>query len=183
MCRAKIDSSVCYASLDQPEDLDMKRAMVDDFAVRRDDYIATMRRRCARNAGFVGGSKLARSVARTMGDALEEAEMQTAGGQRVMVGKRATVERQAHDDDTTTFVVSYKPKGKRKPVVETYKNYRNAEELATDVADADAWSVLDLATYEPRFYWLVHHHYQGDVEDGMRQLGILAESKRRRRRR
>lgn len=160
MCRQEISKMVVSAKINNPQHNEVKTSEYSKFMERRNEYIEKLRRKCTHNAGFVGGGKLAKSVARGMADALEDLELQTAGSQRMMVGKKVDFEIQ-----DSCFSVSYKPKGKRKKIVENYKDYLSKEELIDSIQEAGDWDVLDLASYEPRFYWLIHHHFEGKVEN------------------
>lgn len=177
MCRKSIQTSrpVEQVKADTAR-ADVNREEYDTFMVRRPDYLKKLRARCNKNAGYTGKGKLSRSVASAIGDAMEEAEMMTAATQRMMAGKKVEFEL----EDNHTLHVTYKNKGKRKPFKESFA-YADKDTVVQDVTGSDRWSTLDLAMYHPRYYWLIHYHWSGQVEDGMKELNIAQETKRRRR--
>jgi hypothetical protein len=179
MCRSKIDTFVSLENLKNSNTGLQQKPIGSDvyaeFMSGRDEYIKKLRGRCAKNAGFVGKGRLSRDVASCMSDALEEAEMLTASTQRIMVGKKAEV-----TINNDIIHVSYKPKGKRKPITEEY-DYMGKDELVEELTGSDLWSVMDLCMYYPQFYWLIYYHYEKNVKEGMKQLNILEKEHKRRR--
>jgi hypothetical protein len=143
----------------------MLQSELDDFATRKEDYVKTLRSKCASNAGFVGKSKLARSVGRAAGSELEERVLQNQGTER-FGGMKPTYEM---TDDKQMFTVKYKVQGKRKPVEETYSyiaNWSDAKDALLEVLDGDRLSTMDICIYYPEYFWLAKYHKQmADLEE------------------
>lgn len=155
---------------------------VEEFKEQhRATYMENMRSVFAKTAGYLGKGKLSRSVAMATCDELETRRRETAGTERIMVGSKVDFE--VLGENRQTLSVSYRPKGKRKDVKESYPllPWGVACNYMTEGLDGDTLTAFEFAAHYPEYYWLFHHHNQGKVEDSMRDLGILTENKRRRR--
>lgn len=127
-------------------------------------------------AGFTGGSKLSRAVTSEMHDALEEATNERKGTER-MTGKPVIAV--ADDDDgTKQLSVVYRAPKKKKDTSEIYE-YVSKDELIESITGTEECTQLHLASFDPHIYFLIHHHFEGDVETGMQELGILQKKRTR----
>jgi Zinc finger, C3HC4 type (RING finger) len=138
----------------------------------REAYIETLKGTVAKNSGYKGTSKLARSVNREIGNALMQVQMETFGANRQMSKPTFVV------TDGDVLTVSYKPQGKRKAIQEVYQLI-SKEDLLNDITGTEKTTTLDLAIYDPHIYYLIYYHYNGDMDTGMREAGILFEKRGR----
>lgn len=142
----------------------------DFFTHRREEYVKKLHAPCAKNAGFVGQSKLARSVASHMGDELEQRRAENAGTDR-MCAKNIDMR-----EEGDVLNIDYKV-GRRK-VHETapfIANWSDVKEEFTNLLDGDIISDMDFAIYYPQVYWLWKYHKKPDL------TGLVGSSKRRKR--
>ena len=174
LCRAKIDVAAKeFSKTSTMVPVDDGRLSI--WINAREEYLESLRGKVSKNASFCGASKLAKSIGRAFGDYLIDAQMTTQGTTRVSASK---ISCSVSDGDVLS--VQYTPFKGRKIINETYQLV-SLEELIAGVADEEETTVLDLASYDPHKYWLFHYHYDGEVEDGMKQAGILQTKRRRRR--
>ncbi len=147
---------------------------MEEFSAHKEEYVALLRRSCAKNAGFGGNSKQARAVGRAIGSEYDERVKQNAGTDRYG-GMKATFAVGEGEDQTLS--ITYNVAGKRKAIVETYQFLTwEATKEAVLVAlndDADVKSDMDIATHYPEYFWLAKYHKQWPA------LVELTTSKRR----
>jgi hypothetical protein len=148
------------------EKLDTKDFLANDRAA----YVAKLRKPVAKNAGFVGKSKFAQQVNASIGSALEQAEAERKGTDRLSAGKKAIV--LASD---AGLQVVYRVG--RKEVSESFSPFLNSDQ-AREAID-EATTPLALATSMPDIYWHMHYHYDGDVEGALKTNGLLQNKRRR----
>jgi len=129
---------------------------LDEFEQRRDTYVKELKSRMTSNAGFLGKSKLAKSVGRAAGSELEERVLQNQGTDR-FGGMKAQY---TVAEDKQTFTVTYKVQEKRKPIQETYAymEWDAAKDALLDVLDGDRIPVMDVCIYYPEYFWLAKYH-------------------------
>jgi hypothetical protein len=124
----------------------------------REAYISKLR--VAKNTGWKGNSKFARSVNRSIVDELEKRQLETKGGERMMAKAIEII----RDGD----------KVGRKKYNEVFKWISLDEaKLALEGESLDA---LECAIWYPEIYWCFKHH--GNVEEMMQDAGILKTNKR-----
>lgn len=115
-----------------------------------------------RDAGYVGRSKLARSVVSAIGDEMEQRRLETRGGERAMT-PFSKVEFDATGDE---LVVKYKA-GRKKH--EERGPLLSWEDAVAELHEADApLEPLELAIHFPHHYWLCAYHHQGKVEAALK---------------
>jgi hypothetical protein len=125
-------------------------------AYDRDAYVG----RLTKNAGFVGRSKQARAVNRHCASELELRIRQNAGTDRYA----STTYSIAVADDKETFTVTYKVRGKRSPIAETYAflptwdDVQQAVDAALRDQELPVADALDLCTHYPEYWWLAKHY-------------------------
>lgn len=154
LCRSVIDNVMEHELQDDVVE-PVEPALLIDF--NREEFIERLRNVHTTNAAFVGKSKFARSVSRVIGNELEERQMQTQGGERVMA-KRSTIKL---DIDGETLHVEYKVGRKMKN--ESYRLWPSLEEIKEEVrAHGDA---LELASFYPDLFWNLYHWMDGKVNE------------------
>lgn len=104
----------------------------------------------------MGKSKQARAVSRHVGNEMEERIKENAGTDR-FGGKDAVFQ---VSDDKSTFTVTYKVKGKRKPLVETYAFSETWEEVLETLKELDTTDHIEICTHYPELFWLAKYHKQ-----------------------
>lgn len=86
--KAKMDCPLCRSLITTTSSavnevsVPLLQKELDDFSVRKEEYVKELGSKCASNAGFVGKSKFARSVGRACGSELDERILQNAGTDR-----------------------------------------------------------------------------------------------------
>jgi hypothetical protein len=158
LCREKITARGPLG-----EDEEKEEQLIGAFVRKeRDAYIRQLDIRVASNVcGNLGA--FARQI---FGDEYERRQAEAAGEARAMASK---IEFAEHDH---LLVVTYKS-GRRKftekvPLVDA--------DLGDD---AEPLTVLDLATHSPAQYWAWYRAWDGDVERGLREGGLLQTKRRR----
>lgn len=132
--------------------------------------------RCAKNALVNGNSLLSRVVRGAVSDYMDQLQRENAGTQRLNT-PRSRINFKV--EDQSTLVVSYTPKGKRKPIEETYPNLvRTKDQVEDQIVSADeAWTAMDLAVYEPGLYWLLYYLYEGKIIATLNRLAPQAKKR------
>lgn len=165
LCRSAIDNVMEY-QLDGCDVVEPAApALLQNF--NRSEFIERLRASHTSNAAFAGKSKFARSVSRAIGSELEERQMQTQGGERVMA-KRSTIQFEISNGDT--LEVEYKVG--RKVKHESYRLWPSLEEIREECSSAHD-DALDLASFYPELYWNLYHWTDGKVND------VFSSSKKR----
>ena len=163
LCRAAITA---FSSAKNEVAVPIVQSELDDFANnKREAYVKQLRHAMTSNAGFLGKSKLAKSVGRAACSELEERVLQNQGTDR-FGGMKAQY---TVADDKQTFTVTYKVQGKRKPVVETYAfmEWDAAEEALLDVLDGERIPTMDICIYYPEYFWLAKYHKKMDALENL----------------
>jgi hypothetical protein len=163
LCRSDIS---VYSLADDNAFLPSEKEL-ESFGAHREEYLTLLRRSCAKNAGYVGSGKQARSVGRAMGSELEERVKENAGTDRYG-GMKPTF-----TVDGETFTVSYRVQGKRKPIVETYQ-YQEWEQAKEAISELIREDIVGVATHYPEYFWLTKYHKEMDSLND-----ILGSNKRR----
>jgi hypothetical protein len=135
------------------------RKELDSFD--RDEYKRLLTRSHTKNACFTGKSKQARAVSRHVGNEMEQRQLENAGTDRYG-GKDYTF-----TVDGDLFTVTYKVKGKRKPLIETYAFIRSWEEVLEQLPTPE--DPMEIATYYPEFFWLAKYYKQSLPETNKRR--------------
>jgi len=124
-------------------------------------------------AGFAGKGKLARSVGAAALSELEVRQSETSGGERMMNGGKAIIQRV---DDS--LVVDYKVgRSKRSETIPFTELDSTLEDLREQLA-GDCISALDVAIYYPEHFWLFRYH-KINVEDALQRIGAKAKNSRK----
>ena len=166
LCRATIKSTeftLTKATKEQVDD-----GVLTMWIDTREAFLEKLRGHVSSKAGMKGKSKLARSVNNALGNAFVEAQLERQATE-LMSSKCV------YNIDDDTLYVKYTPL--RKIVEHTYE-YLDKKQLKHDLQGTEQVSILDLAMHDPHIYHLIQYHY-GNVEDGMRDVGILQEKRRR----
>jgi len=168
LCRAEIEECAFYpletAANEVVDDADPS----DFFQNHRQQYLKDLRVKVGSNAGWTGKSAFARQIGQLFADAFEEARAERQGTERVM----------ARDVEIEGGTVTYKVKGQKKPTVEVYAE----DELEFEArALEEPVTVLELATQSPAHYWSWYRKFDGNVENALREYGLLQTERRRRR--
>lgn len=168
LCRAEIveHATDVRGGTREPIDDGVLSAWIDV----RDAYLERLRGKSSKTAGYVDRSRLARSIASTFGDALQQAVVEREGTERM--AREYALERVGDDE----LVVRYKRTPRSKTLERESYEYFDKEALRELEG---ATTELDVATYDPHVFFLLKYHYDGDVEAGLRDVGLL-QSKRRR---
>jgi hypothetical protein len=143
----------------------------------RTDYISELRGKShTGNAAFVGKSAFARAVGQTIGDELELRRKETLGGERCMTPRKKISMRV----DEGLLHIEYKVGRKTHKEAYAYADEATVrDELAKLFPSADKIpSTLSLATHGPAYYWLLHYHMDGKVDDALADLAAGAPRKR-----
>lgn len=149
--------------------------LLESFRARRAEYVSRLPG-LRLKAGFMGKSKLARSVNRAMCSELELRERERAGTDRL--GAKA-VEMRAEGD---ALHISYKVGRRLLKEQHACVEWTEAEAALLRELDGEVMAtVLELATHYPEFYWLARHHHGADLEDVLSRAGAISGGKRRRR--
>lgn len=127
---------------------------LEDFSGRKLEYLTLLEKNCAANAGFMGKSKLARSVNREFGDEMEMRVQQSKGSDRCM-GKKVEFVVQG-EELKVTFKMG------RRTVRETHRYETDWEEVLRDTLEGDTIDVLDVAIHYPDVYWAARHQKKMD---------------------
>lgn len=162
LCRA-----IITGTLQDEEHLPAMQAELDAFAKDRDEYIKKLNRPCAKNAGFVGKGRLARSVGEAMGNELERRRAETAGCERMMNAKKAVF---TEKDDEALLHIDYKV-GRRK-LHETAPLMREWDEVRrelTELLEGDVITSVEFATHYPEVFWLWKWHGSKSLKGLVRQ--------------
>ena len=177
LCRAKINQSMSMDNfIYSSKFVEVEKKELDEFKIRRDDYISELRRPCAKNAGMTGNSKLARGVSREMGSEMEEREKERKGTDRVTATKVEFVVL----DQSNGKILQATYKVGRKGIVEEYPfmEWPLAKSTFTETISGDTITTLDMATHYPEFYWLWRHHIK-NVEDALVECGLIQNKRQR----
>ena len=174
LCRSKIERNVDLSSMVKPDSTldNVSQNELTSFSARRDDYIKRMRQGCTKNAGYTGKSKLAKSVAREIGDELEEREKERLGSNRCLA---KNVEFSCQD---TNLKVSYKIGRKVYSEDMLLSDWDTAKTEFIELMSGDTISVLDMATHYADHYWL-WRYYSKNVENALVQCGLIQNKRRR----
>lgn len=162
--KAKMTCPLCRSVItarttDQESTIPTLQRELDDFAQRKEEYVKQLKSSCAKNAGFTGNSKLAKSVGRACGSELEERRLQNIGTDR-FGGMKA--EYTVNDNQ---FTVKYKVQGKRKHVEETYaffQDWEKAKDSLLTMLDGERISTMDICIYYPEYFWMAKYYKQMD---------------------
>lgn len=183
LCRVDIREFCSPVSDAQPK-LVPKEEVKEFVKTRRGGYLLRLPGFSGRGGvtvkpGFLGKSKLARSVNNAMASELEQRQLETAGTDRMARAKGVEV---VENDDDSTLVITYKLGRKAVKEVHPYKTWEETKaELIVGLDSTQLDSVLELATYHPDYYWLVYYHNRGaGLEDVLITAGLMGSTKRRR---
>lgn len=163
-CRQRIESVSKDPAMDEQP---IEPAIIEDFKENhRDDYRRQFAVPMASNAGFVGKSKLARSVGAAALSELELRRAETAGGERMMNGSKAIMTL----TDNNTLVIDYKVgRSKRHETVPYAELDATLADLKEQLA-GDFISALDVAIHYHEHYWLLRYHKK-PIEEALVDIG------------
>ena len=151
LCRQGIE----YVSVVLDVAITPSKEELDAFRAYKPEYMGLLKKRCTENAGFVGKSKLARSVAREFGDEMEQRVKESAGGDRCM-GKKFQFNLDA-DELKVEFKMG------RRTIRESYQYVEDWKTELTEALAGDTISALDVAIHYPELYWAAK--YQGRLDE------------------
>jgi Zinc finger, C3HC4 type (RING finger) len=136
---------------------------LENWQVYKSEYVAKLKG-CSSNAGFLGKSKLARSVAREFGDEMEQRVKESAGGDRCM-GKKYQFTRE-DDNLNAEFKMG------RRTIRESYPYAKDWQTEIVEYLAGDTIDILDVAVYYPEIYMAAKY------EDKMDELNDLISGKK-----
>lgn len=155
LCRSPIEGVLI-----QEEHIPAGTEELERFSNDRDAYLKRLHRPCAVNAGFVGKSKLARSVGAAMGDELEQRRLENAGTDRACAKpSKVTFE---EDEEDAMLRITYKVG--RRTVRETAPLIKDWDEVKAGLDGEQIYDIVELATYYPEAFWLCKYHKQSTSE-------------------
>lgn len=175
LCRGEITGRAvtCNSLLPSQKEL-------DEFEPRRDEYLSRLSKPVAKNAGFVGRSKLARSVAFAIGNELEQRILEGAGGDRRMTKSVEFFpsEPREKEGEEETLRVLYKVGRKtHKESAPLISSWDQVLVEALETMEQPVSDMLELAIYYPELYWLCKWHKKN--EEDLKEGGIIKAEKRR----
>jgi len=170
LCRTVIEDREKYSSDEKREEIET----TEFFQNERQTYLRELRVKVGSNAGYLGNSAFAQGVRQIFADSFAQAQAEREGTDRVMA---RSVEFE-DDEEKNCVQVSYKLKGKKKPVVEKF----SLKEMKFEArAVEEPLTVLELATECPAQYWSWYRKFDGAVEKALQEHGLLQVKRRRRR--
>lgn len=166
LCRARIsevlvfEGNILPSSAIGPDEIEVFKRE------RREDYIKQLRAPVAKDAGFKGKGKMARSVAREVGSELENRQRETAGTERVTAKPSCIqfTEQPAEDaqpadaDNLRNLRIDYKCGRSKRQELHALITLDEAREGLLECLSGDKVTLLDVATYYPEYYWLIKYH-------------------------
>jgi hypothetical protein len=186
LCRGKIIKSVAINDvvdgLAKGESVPVLADELKSFKERRNEYVAELERACAKNAGFVGKSKLARGVAREMGSELEERQKETKGGERCTSKAEFSVTGNLVDGGNVAIdgnlEVKFKVGRKTYTEIVPFMEWESAKNFFVELIAGDNITTLDMATHYPEEYWLWRYHKK-NVEEALQEAGLIQNKRHR----
>ena len=134
-----------------------------NWQIYKSVYVAKLKG-CSSNAGFLGNTKLNRSVNRECVDEMEQREKESAGGDRCM-GKKYEFTREG-DNLNVVFKMG------RRTVRESYPYVVDWRDYIIEYLEGDTIDLLDVAIHYPEIYMAAKY------EDKMDELGDLISGKK-----